>query len=224
MTFSLVARCERSGNFGVVVTSSSPCVASRCAWARAGAGAVASQNITDPRLGHLGLELLAGDIRAEAVRDMLVRAGDYPEYRQLTVVDRHGGVAHHSGANTLGVHAVAVGSGCVAAGNILASPQVPQAMIDGFMREPGLPLAPRLLSAVRAGEKAGGEQGPVRSAGLQVVQTQVWPIIDLRVDWHDEAIAELGRVWEIYEPQVEDYLRRAERPGDAPSYGVDGDP
>ena len=95
MTFSLIGRCERTGMFGVVVSSSSPCVASRCAWARAGAGAVATQNVTDPRLGHLGLELLAGDIRAAAVLEMLVRAGDFPDYRQLTVIDRHGGVAHH---------------------------------------------------------------------------------------------------------------------------------
>ena len=224
MTFSLVARCERTGMFGVVVTSSSPCVASRCAWARAGAGAVASQNITDPRLGHLGLELLAGDIRAEAVRDMLVRGGEYPEYRQLTVVDRHGGVAHHSGAKTLGLHAVATGEGCIAAGNILSSPEVPRAMVGGFLSEREGPLAARLLRALRAGEDAGGEVGPVRSAGLKVVHAQVWPIVDLRVDWHEQAIAELGRVWDVYEPQVDDYLRRAERPGDAPAYGVPGDP
>ena len=146
------------------MSSSSPCVASRCAWARAGAGAVATQNVTDPRLGHLGLELLAGDIRAAAVLEMLVRAGDFPDYRQLTVIDRHGGVAHHCGDNTLGLHTVASGQGCIAAGNILGADAVPQGMVDAFSSERDAHLAERLVRSLEAGERAGGEEGPVRSA------------------------------------------------------------
>src|SRR5436190_3665067 len=108
MTFSLVARCATTGMFGVAVTSSSPCVAARCGtWARAGIGAVATQNVTDPRLGHLGLALLEQGFGARAVIPRLIEAGAYPDYRQLTVIDQDGRTAHHSGAKTLGRHAVA---------------------------------------------------------------------------------------------------------------------
>ena len=224
MTFSLLGRCARSGHLGVAVTSSSPCVASRCAWARAGAGAVASQNVTDPALGDLGLELLARGFGAARVRDLLVQAGDYPDYRQIAVLDTRGASAHHSGARTLGVHATASGDNCVAAGNLLASERVPLAMCETFASDPGAHLVERLLAALEAGEQAGGEEGPVRSAGLKMVDSLVWPTVDLRVDWHDEALAELRRVWEVYAPQAADYRQRALDPTAAPSYGVPGDP
>jgi uncharacterized Ntn-hydrolase superfamily protein len=223
MTFSLVARCRVSGMFGVAVTSSSPCVASRCGnWARAGVGAVAPQNVTDPRLGHLGLALLAQGFGADAVMARLVEAGAYPEYRQLTIVDQDGRTAHHSGAKTLGRHAVTQGDGCVAAGNLLAKTRVPEAMVAAYENAPAH-LAERLMIALEAGLAAGGEDSPVRSAGIYVVDRHVWPICDLRVDWHDTPIAELRRVWEIYEPQMADYVMRAVDPSQAPSYGVPGD-
>ncbi len=223
MTFSLIARCRVSGMFGVVVTSSSPCVASRCGtWARAGIGAVATQNVTDPRLGHLGLALLEQGFGARAVMSRLVEAGPYPDYRQLTVVDQDGRTAHHSGAKTLGRHAVAEGDGCIAAGNLLADRGVPAAMIAAFENAPAN-LVERLVTALEAGLAAGGEDSPVRSAGIYVVDRQVWPICDLRVDWHDTPIAELRRVWSVYEPQMADYVMRAIDPTQAPSYGVPGD-
>ena len=224
MTFSLLGRCPRSGEFGVVVTSSSPCVASRCAWVRAGAGAVASQNITNPALGELGLSLLARGLDATRVRDMLVQADSHPDYRQLTVLGARGEGAHYSGARTLGTQATATAEHCIAAGNILASEGVPRAMCDAFESLPEQGLVARLLRALEAGERAGGEEGSVRSAGLMVVDTLVWPTVDLRVDWHDAPIAQLRRVWEVYGPQAADYRQRAVDPGLAPSYGVPGDP
>ena len=224
MTFSLVARCPISGMFGVAVTSSSPCVAARCGgWARAGVGAVATQNVTDPRLGHLGLALLAQGFGARAVMTRLIEAGAYEAYRQLTVVDQDGRTAHHTGAKALGRCAVFEGDGCIAAGNMLANQSVPEAMVAAFANAPAH-LAERLMLALEAGLAAGGEASPVRSAGLYVVDRHVWPICDLRVDWHDQPIAELRRVWEVYEPQMADYVMRAIDPTEAPSYGVPGDP
>ena len=224
MTFSLLGRCPRSGSFGVVVTSSSPCVASRCAWVRAASGAVATQNITNPALGELGLALLSRGIDATRVRDMLVQADPYPEYRQITVLGAQGPGAGHSGTRTLGTFAAARQEDCVAAGNILASPRVPQAMCDAFSASPDEELALRLLAALEAGERAGGEEGPVRSAGLMVADSLVWPSVDLRVDWHDAPIAELRRVWKVYAPQAADYRQRALNPTLAPTFGVPGDP
>jgi uncharacterized Ntn-hydrolase superfamily protein len=224
MTFSLVARCPRTGMFGVVVTSSSPCVASRCGtWARAGIGAVATQNVTDPRLGHLGLTLLRQGHGAAAAMAALVAAGAHSEYRQLTIVDQDGRTAHHSGAKTLGRHAVAEGPGCIAAGNLLADGEVPRAMVAAYEAAATEHLAERLVCALEGGLAAGGEEGAVRSAGVYVVDRHVWPICDLRVDWHDAPVAELRRIWTVYRPQMEDYLMRAIDPTRAPSYGVPGD-
>ena len=85
-------------------------------------------------------------------------------------------------------------------------------------------FAARLLRALRAGVEAGGEAGPIHSAGLLVVRDVSWPIVDLRVDWaDDDPVGELTALWERYEPQVEDYVRRALDPAAAPSFGVPGD-
>src|SRR3954468_22729601 len=120
MTFSLTARCRDTGMFGMVISSSSPAVAARCVHLRARAGAVASQNITDPALGQIGLDLLARGLGATEVRDALVASTPFSVYRQLVVVDARGRTAAHSGSNTLGIHASHEGEGAIAAGNMLA--------------------------------------------------------------------------------------------------------
>lgn len=225
MTFSIAARCPETGMFGVAVSSSSPAVAARCAFARAGVGAACSQNITDPRLGRLLLDKLeAGQFASEAMEQ--VTSGEpLVGYRQLTVIDRWGSTAAFSGEGTLGTHTVAQGTDCVAAGNLLADPGVPAAMAEAFAGSAGrgLHLGARLAAAMRAGLDAGGEMGPVHSAGLLVVREVAWPVADLRVDWSDDPIGDLERLWELWEPQLDAYVSRALDPGAAPSYGVPGD-
>ncbi|MFC2970343.1 DUF1028 domain-containing protein [Acidimangrovimonas pyrenivorans] len=223
MTFSLVARCPETGRFGLVISSSSPAVAARCAHARAGVGAVASQNVTDPRLGPLALDLMEKGARAQEAVAILAREMAHPDYRQVLVVDRHGGVAIHSGARALGVWAEATGVDCAAGGNLLADAGVPRAMVAGFEAAGGA-LGDRLMAALRAGLVAGGEAGPVHSAGLLVVGEQDWPLAELRIDWAEEdPIGALGAAWAVYAPQMEDYVTRALDPTAAPSYGVPGD-
>ena len=223
MTFSISARCPTTGMFGLAISSSSPAVAARCAHARAGVGTVATQNITDPSLGPLGLDLMARGASAEQARDILVTTRPHIDYRQLTLVDAAGRTATFSGRRTLGVHAVAEGNGVVAAGNMLAGAHVPQAMVDGFLASAG-PLGDRLLAAMRAGLAAGGEAGPVHSAGLLLVRDVAWPVADLRVDWDGaDPIGALERLWALYAPQLDAYVSRALDPSDAPSYGVPGD-
>jgi uncharacterized Ntn-hydrolase superfamily protein len=222
MTFSLAARCAESGRFGMVVTSSSPAVAARCAHARAGVGAAASQNVTDPSLGQSLLDLLASGLPAPEAMTQLVANAPYSEFRQLTCVDAGGRVASHSGERTLGRHATAEGVGCVAAGNLLADEGVPEAMVDAF-EDAEDDFGDRLVDALIAGLAAGGEEGEVRSAGLVIVDTVAWPVADLRVDWHGEPIHELAGLWHVWKPQLDDYVARALDPTKAPSYGVPGD-
>lgn len=224
MTFSISARCERTGMLGIAVSSSSPCVAARCAHARAGVGVVATQNITDPRLGPKGLDLMASGLSAEAALEALKRDAPHLEYRQLALVDAQGRTASFSGANTLGTHRVVTGPGVAAAGNLLSSRAVPEAMVAAFAATSGQGLGDRLLAAMRAAEDAGGEEGPVHSVGMLLVRTEAWPIADLRVDWADaDPIGELARLWERWKGEMDAYVSRALNPSQAPSYGVPGD-
>lgn len=223
MTFSIVARCASSGLFGVAVSSSSPAVAARCAYARAGVGAVASQNVTDPRLGRRALDLMAlGATAAEAVA-VLRRTGGKMEYRQVLAVDAAGGAAIHSGPKALGTWAEAKGENVACGGNMLADAGIPQAMVDAFLGASGH-LGDRLIGAMRAALAAGGEAGPVHSAGLLLVREVEWPVADLRVDWTEACpIAALSDLWALYAPQLDAYVTRALDPAAAPSYGVPGD-
>jgi uncharacterized Ntn-hydrolase superfamily protein len=221
MTFSIAGRCPATGALGCAVTSSSIAVASRCAFARAGVGTALSQNVTDPRLGPRALDLMAGGARATEALGRIQDEAPHLAWRQLGAVDRNGGTAHFSGARALGRHAAAEGEGCVALGNLLADPGVPQAMIRAFEQARGH-LAERLVLALEAGLAAGGEESPVRSAGLLVADRQPWPVVDLRVDWHERPIAALRTLWTEYAPQLEAYVTRALDPDAAPGFGVPG--
>lgn len=225
MTFSIAGRCSRTGMFGIAITTSSICVASRCSWARAGIGAVATQNITDPRLGQRGLDLMESRLSAAEAMARAMADAPFPEYRQVTMIDRHGATATHAGARTLGLNAVASGADCVAAGNLLSNVDVPSAMVRGFAGHPEMHLAERMLLALEAGLVSGGEMGSIKSAGLLVVHQQSWPLVDLRVDWDDASpVSTLRRLWERFQPQMNDYVTRALDPAAAPAYGVPGDP
>ena len=224
MTFSIAARCGQTGQFGIAISSSSPAVAARCAHVRARGGAVCSQNITDPRLGPAALDLMALGASATAALDVLTTSRAHIAHRQLVAVDASGRGAFFSGVGVLGTSSASVGQDCVAAGNMLADPGVPTAMAAAFEREAG-ELGARLIAALRAGLAAGGEAGPVHSAGLLVVDAVPWPVTDLRVDW-DEAdpIGHLAALWRSWAPQAAAYVTRALNPAVAPSYGVAGDP
>jgi len=223
VTFSIVARSFDPPMFGVAIASSSPAVAARCAHARAGAGAAATQNITDPHLGPAVLERLAHGGGAAAAVEAALRSTPFAGYRQLLAIGAAGAPAIHSGARALGLVGSALGAHAAAAGNLLAHADVPAAMIGAFDATSGH-LAARLLRALAAGAERGGEAGPIHSAGLLVVREVSWPIVDLRVDWSSaDPVAELAVIWGIYAPQTEDYVRRALDPERAPSFGVPGD-
>ena len=225
MTFSIVAHCPQNRMIGMAICSSSPAVAARCAHARAGVGAVASQNITDPALGIRGLDLLAAGASAAQALDILIASSAHIAYRQLALVDFRGGSKTFSGEHALGIHATAEAPHVATAGNLLQHPGVPHAMLEAYLSNPKAPLPDRLLAALVAARESGGEAGRVHSAGLLVVDTLSWPAIDLRIDWQDnDPIAALTKLWERYRPQRDDYIRRALDPRSAPSYGVAGDP
>ncbi len=222
MTFSLIARCPRTGQFGAAVTTSSIAVGSRVPFAAAGVGAVLTQHRTDPGLGPKGLDLLRSGMDAAAVVEALVAGTPHHAWRQLAVVDAAGRTAHFHGAavkpERAAAHGPGVAPGVVAVGNILASGQVPAAMVAGFLAAPGEPLAERLLRGLEAGEAAGGEHGDVTSASLLVVWREPFPYVDLRVDQAATPLPALRALWEAYAPLAAGFLQRATDPGDAPVF------
>jgi uncharacterized Ntn-hydrolase superfamily protein len=225
MTFSIIGRCPETGQLGIAISSSSIAVGARCPWVRAGVGAVATQNVTLPALGPRLLDRLEEAPRGDpaAALDHALGADAWRAYRQVTVIDSAGRTAFFSGDEALGLHHAVAGKQCVAAGNLLATRDVIDAMVHAFEQAPGM-LAERLLSAMHAAMAAGGEAGPVHSAALKVVGDVSWPIVDLRLDWADQdPIGKLADLWQAYRPQMQDYLTRALNPTAAPGYGVPGD-
>lgn len=222
MTFSIAGFCRDTGQFGTAISSSSICVASRCAFVASGKGAVLTQNVTNPVLGQLGTRLLDEGKSADVVLDELIASEVFPQWRQLLVLDAKGASAMHSGSETLGINATSRGRDCVAGGNMLANEHVTTVMVRTFEEHRG-ELAERLLAALDAGLAIGGEMGPVHSAGLKVTGAASWPVVDLRVDWHDNPLAEIHHLWKLYLPQRDAYISRAITPDDSPSYGVPGD-
>ncbi|MEH6444515.1 MAG: DUF1028 domain-containing protein [Oceanospirillaceae bacterium] len=221
MTFSVAGICPDTGMLGCAISSSSICVTSRCAFTASGTGVALTQNITNPDLGPLALKLMAEGKAVEDIMQALGEADSDVQWRQLGILNNSGESCTFSGEQALGLHATASGKNCIAMGNMLADTAVPQVMVKHFEQSSGH-LAQRLLKALAAGLAAGGELGPVHSAGLRVNAGPAWPVVDLRVDWHETPIEELGQLWSNYQPQMQAYITRAADPANSESYGVPG--
>jgi uncharacterized Ntn-hydrolase superfamily protein len=197
MTYSIVARDEGTGELGVAVQSRAFGVG-MCAWARAGVGAVATQSFTERGYGPRGLDLLAaGESPADALAQ-LVEADEQRDFRQVAFLAADGSTAAHTGAACIPDCGHTARHNVSAQGNMLASPAVWPAAADTFETAEG-PLAERLLAALDAAEEAGGDFRGRESATLLVVSgdrdEKPWqPVVDLRVDNHDEPLGELRRL------------------------------
>jgi len=201
---------------GAVVTTSAMAVGSRCAWAEANVGAVLTQHRTDPRLGPKILDRLKTGSSPEAILRDLEETDPDLQWRQLAVIDATGKSAFFNGAKILSVSKGKVGHNCVAAGNILRSTNVVDAMISSFEENEAQPLAERLVRAIEAGGGAGGELKQLKSAGLLVVHRESFPFVDLRVDLNSQPLVELRFLWELYQPTADNYVVRALDPDKAP--------
>jgi uncharacterized Ntn-hydrolase superfamily protein len=204
---------------GAVVTTSSMTVGSRCAWAEANVGAVLTQHRTDPRLGPRILERLKSGVSPQSAIQELQRSEPGLDWRQLAVIAADGRGAVFSGARTMPILDARVGVNCAAAGNILRSAAVVDAMISSFEANEDQSLPERLLRAIEAGQAGGGEVKQLESAGLLVVHRESFPFVDLRIDFHSQPLVELRSLWELYEPMANNYVVRAVTPDKAPAVG-----
>lgn len=220
-TFSIVAYDPQNGDLGVAVASKFLAVGSVVPWARAGAGAVATQALANIGYGPGGLALLEQGRSARETLDALLAGDPDREHRQVGVVDARGGAAAHTGAECMDWAGQIVGDGFTTQGNILAGAEVVQAIADSFTRATG-ELADRLFAALRAGDLAGGDRRGRQSAALYIARAGgsyggvLDRYIDLRVDDHADPVPELARLLKLHRfyltpPRQEDLL-----PIDAP--------
>ena len=194
MTWSIVAR-DASGALGVIVASRFFAVGALCPHVCGGVGAVSTQALVNPLYGPEALSLLAkGTAPALAIR-ALVRADAGREHRQLHMVDAHGNVAAHTGAQCIEWCGDLAGEGFSVAGNMLAGPRVIEETARAYAAARDLPFAVRLMTAMKAGEAAGGDKRGRQAVALVICTTESYPALDLRVDDHDDPLSELDRLY-----------------------------
>ena len=209
MTFSITARCARTGQCGVGIATYSPIVGARCPLVVPQRGAGSIQSVANPVLLPIARGLIESGHAAKNVVDRVVAADPYPGIRQVAVVDAYGGAYAFTGADNAAWAGQRVGAGYAVIGNMLAGAGVVEAMERAFLAAEAEPLAERLMRAVEAGRDAGGQNEGQNSAALLVGGDAPFPIVDLRVDLNDAPEAELRRLWEWYRPMVPFYIERA---------------
>lgn len=211
-TFAISARCPDTGKVGVAISTRPLAVGSRCPFIKPGLGVVVTMAVTDPRLGPLGLRLLGLGYSASRVLDEIAISDPHIEFRQISVIDRDGNAVARTGGDNKDWSGHFCEPNMVAMGNGLISERTASAMAETFRKMKGDDLEARLMSALEAGRDAGGQHGGQHSSALVVYRNQEYPLVDLRVDEHDEPIAELRRIFDIYRPQIEYYETRPWQP------------
>ncbi len=196
-TFSIAARCPRSGMLGVAVSTAVPAVGAICSWVEAGIGAIATQSWVNPYLGIDGLTLLRSGLSAQEALEKLIAEDPGRDVRQLGMVDSHGSAAAYTGSNCVTWAGHIVGDGFCVQGNMLVGAETISSMAATASASVDLDLPERLMLALEAAQKAGGDKRGKQSAAIRVFNVEAYPWLDVRVDEHAEPVAELRRVFDV---------------------------
>lgn len=201
-TFSIVARCDRTGELGVAVATAVPAVGAMCPFLRPKLGAASTQSWVNPYLAIDALNRMAMDESASDALAAVVAADERADLRQIGIVGRTGPGAAWTGENCTPWAGQRTGDGFAIQGNMLTGPGVLDAMVESFHASAGQDLAERLLRALEAGDAMGGDKRGRQSAALEVVAGEDYPLVDLRVDEHPRPVAELRRIHAIAQAQL----------------------
>ncbi len=196
-TFSITARCKKTGMMGVAVSTARPAVGGLCPYVKAGVGAIATQAFVNPYYGIDGLKYLESGMSASETMERLLQEDEGREQRQLAIVDAQGRTAAFTGKETVPWQGHLVGDQYVVAGNMLTGEETIRAMANACEEHEHLPLHERLMQALLAGQKAGGDKRGKQSAALYVVNDTEYPFIDIRADEHPNPVEELFRIYEV---------------------------
>lgn len=198
-TFSITARCARTGQLGVAVSTKVPAVGMLCPFVESGVGAIATQSFVNPYLGIWGLDYLRHGHSAQDTLDTLMTVDPGIAYRQVSIVDTEGNSVAFSGDQCDGWYGHHTGPNYAIAGNMLVGPETLLAMRASFIAPENarLPLVERLLAALQAGQDAGGDKRGRQSAAVKVYHHEAYPLLDLRVDEHPDPVPELIRIYQV---------------------------
>lgn len=201
-TFSISARCARTGMLGVAVSTAVPGVGGICPFVEPGVGAISTQSWVNPYLGIDGLKLLKDGRTAQQALDILMKEDPGRDVRQIGIVDAAGRSAAWSGQSCTAWFGHVTGPDYSVQGNMLVGEPTISAMASAFEASAPLSLPERLVIVLEAGQKAGGDKRGRQSAALLVYKTESYPYLSLRVDEHAHPVAELRRVFEVARQQL----------------------
>ena len=194
MTWSIIARDNATGQFGIAVATKFFAVGARVPHIAAGFGGVATQALVNPYYGIDGVKLLRGGREPHDIINTLIAADPGRESRQLHIMDADGRIASHTGHDCVDWCGHIEGKSFSIAGNMLAGAQVLDDTAKAYLANENLPFAQRLIAAMRSGEAAGGDKRGKQSAALLIYGEEEWSDLDLRVDDHADPLAELERL------------------------------
>lgn len=197
MTYSIVVREASTGRFGAAVASRFFAVGALVPHLRAGVGAIATQAFCSPLYGTDGLALLARGASAQEALAALIARDEGRASRQVHMVDAAGRSTAFTGEDCIGWAGHRTDDGISVAGNMLAGPRVVEDTFAAYHDNRGLPLVERLLTAMEAGERAGGDKRGRQSAALKIVHGEAYPWLDIRADDHADPLAELRRLYAV---------------------------
>lgn len=207
MTFTILAQCERTGAHGVAVASAIPAVGAICPFVSRH-GCVSTQSFNNYYFGLDGLRLLQESVAASVIVRVLLASDPSADLRQLLVLDDRGKGAAHTGRSCIETRGHRLGAGFVVGGNMLAGHHIIDRMAEEFASSADLDLPERLVRVLELGQVGGGDVRGQQSAALRIVGVaSEIPICDLRVDEHEQPIAELRRILSVASKQLMPFLR-----------------
>ena len=211
-TFTAIGRCPRTGRMGISVTTGELAVGSRVPYVKPNIGVVATQASTDPRLGPLAISLLDLGYPADRIMAELEASDPFVERRQLGIIDRWGHTAVRTGSLNNAWAGHETGDGWIVMGNALVGAEVVESMARVMYDSAEAELEVRLMQAIDAGTKAGGQPDGQRSAAIVVYENEGYGIINLRVDDHTDPMEALWRVFNKMHPLMPYYKERPDNP------------
>lgn len=209
-TFSITAKCPKTGMFGIAVSTARPAVGSLAPYAKAKVGGISTQALVNPFYGIDGLKLLERESANETLK-ILLQEDDECERRQVAIVDKDGKTAAFTGKDTVPWQGHIEGDQFVVAGNMLTGPGTLEAMYKTYesLKEELFPE--RLFATLKSGQEAGGDKRGKQSAALYIVHEEEYPFIDLRVDEHEDPVNELIRVYEVCQSDLFPYTSKMKK-------------
>ena len=223
MTFSIVARCPRTGEFGIAAITALPAVGKLLTHAAPGAGAIATQARLNPYLGIDGIRLLQSGMWADEVIEALRQHDPRMDRRQLGVIDRDGRAAIWTGESCKPWAGGQAHRDFCVQGNRLEGPQVIEHAVRAFGEKPNTPLVERLIRALAAGMAEGGDRKEERSSTVYVVASEEYPLWDIRVDDHDDPVGELMRLHSVFAEKLLPHIGRMATRANPAGIFEDGD-